>query len=56
MPKILRRGSNQKSSGAFFSKIINIIVSGSEMMEIVERDPLNFNKIMEFDGIYEINA
>lgn len=40
-----------------FSKFIDIVISGSEMMEIIGKSPnVWMNKMVNFNGIYKINA
>ena len=42
-----------------FTKVIDIILSGSEMMEIHGSDnesPFGLNKMIDFDGLYKIHA
>lgn len=35
---------------------MNIIINGSEMVEILGGSPLEFSKVVQLDGIYRINA
>ena len=42
---------------SFLSRFIDVIISGSELMEIFGETPdLWMNKIINFNGLYRINA
>ena len=55
LPKLYRKTEAVRSN--LFSKFIDIVLSGSEMMEILGNSPnIWMNKMVNFNGIYKINA
>lgn len=55
LPKLYKK-NNQIGSG-LLSKFIDIIISGSEVMEILGETPnIWMNKMINLNGLYKINA
>jgi hypothetical protein len=55
LPKLYRKTEGVGSN--LFSKFIDIVISGSEMMQILGKSPnIWMNKMVNFNGIYKINA